>query len=384
MCKCKHAILGIVISLFSFLVSITIIEGIARVYEIINLPPQTHFAFRATQPLPYKNSPYYSTEFIEESFKQPGGWLYPSGTRLILPQNFKGKYFNVLNNERLTVEQPGKFENTVYIIGGSTVYCSEVPDDYTIPSQLQTLFNQKYANRYLVRNLGTTTVASTQELERLKTLTLKPDDIIIFYDGVNDIYQGIYYAKPEETMIERNRNAYDNMPRISKFFFKTSRKLSKKSAFVRIFINPVDIFKIPKHLQNEKEIDLLLNSLRQRFKMNILSANIYTKNANAVFFHFLQPNIFTINNRSEYENTLISNYYLNPNGLEKSFSIGYSILKEVIKEISQQVKSFDISYLLNEREQGEEFYLDACHVNHKANKKIAEKIFDVVKKEIEQ
>ncbi len=117
----------------------------------------------------------------------------------------------VRNGIRVTAFQPEKFENTVYLFGA--IYNAEVPGYLTIASQLQSFFEARYGDRFIVQNYGTSTVTVAQQLERLKTLVLKPKDIVVFYDGANDICQGLFYANPEETIIERDHRAVAEEPR---------------------------------------------------------------------------------------------------------------------------------------------------------------------------
>ena len=67
----------------------------------------------------------------------------------------------------------------MYIFGDSTVYGSEVPDEHTIPSQLQILFNKFYPEKYIVLNYGITSFSSDKQLKMLKTVNdLKQGDIV--------------------------------------------------------------------------------------------------------------------------------------------------------------------------------------------------------------
>jgi lysophospholipase L1-like esterase len=79
---------------------------------------------------------------------------------------------------------------TIYMFGGSTLWGTGAPDSGTIPS----LLAQQYTNagrKVCVRNYGETAWVSTQEvielLLELKHAERKPD-LVIFYDGVNDVY----------------------------------------------------------------------------------------------------------------------------------------------------------------------------------------------------
>ena len=147
--------------------------------------PTNSFDFRMSCPKPYKNAEFFSQEFIRESFFQPGGWNISEKTGDISPKDFSGRYFNTSNGIRKTSFQPEKFENTVYLFGDSTVYGSEVPDEYTIASQLQMLFSEFIPGKYIVMNYGITSFTTDKQLKMLKTVDgLKEGDIVIFYEGI--------------------------------------------------------------------------------------------------------------------------------------------------------------------------------------------------------
>ena len=80
-----------------------------------------HKEFRIQQPEPYINAEYFSKDFINESFAQPGGWLLDKTYGGVKPSNFEGKWINVRNNKRVTINKPGNYLRKIYLFGGSTV-----------------------------------------------------------------------------------------------------------------------------------------------------------------------------------------------------------------------------------------------------------------------
>ena len=369
--------INFLLSVASILFCLLFIEYGARGYVKIFMPPQTLYEHRLASPLPYRSASYYSSEFVEESFRQPGGWQFPQGTRLIIPNEFHGKYFNVVGGKRVTVGQPDAFVNTVYVFGGSTIYNSEVPDSLTIPSVMQRLFSRNYGDRFKVENLGTTTVTTAQQLERLKSIDLKPNDIVIFYDGVNDVLQGVYQANPEETMVETNRRIINEMGVGQRLLFYVFNWLQRRSTFVKIFFDPYT-HEGPRHLKDKALVGELLAGMGKRYQENIMAAASYTAAKDALFFHFLQPQLFSKSGHSEYEKKLMANKYIVHVGTEYSFRAGYKVLKAVHGKLSGVLRDFDVSGVLDEQIQGDEYYLDFCHVEDKANRKIAVSIFDIV------
>ena len=378
----KASVNIIAIELFLVLASVVLcllfVEFGARGYVKMFMPPQTLYDYRLSSPLPYRGASYYSKEFIEESFRQPDGWQFPDGTRLIIPNDFHGKYFNVVDGKRITVGQPDVSENTIYVFGGSTIYNSEVPDDLTIPSFLQRLFSSNYGDRFKVENLGTTTVTTAQQLERLKTINLKPNDIVVFYDGVNDVLQGVYQANPEETMVETNRRIISEMGAGQRLLFYVFNWLQRRSTFVKIFFDPYT-HEGPEHLKDKELVNILLAGMGKRYQGNIMAAASYAAAHDVLFFHFLQPQLFSKNGHSKYEKELMNNKYIVHAGTEYSFRAGYKVLKDVQGKFVSLFPNFDVSNALDDQSQNDEYYLDFCHVEDKANEKIARVIFERIK-----
>ena len=146
------------------------------------------------------NANYFSKDFINETFTQPGKWLLDKEFGGVKPSDYKGKWINVKNNRRVTINEPKNYVSTIYIFGGSTVYNGEVPDNLTIASQLAS--SSANDNLYKVVNMGATSIHSAQQFGRLKSeINLNEGDLVIFYDGVNDVLQRIIYQNRDGYMI---------------------------------------------------------------------------------------------------------------------------------------------------------------------------------------
>lgn len=82
----------------------------------------------------------------------------------------------------------------VWMFGGSTLYGSGVPDWATIPSLLAKELNSTPKRCVAITNFGTEAYNTNQEVlllvEQLKAG--RRPDAVIFYDGVNDSYTGVY------------------------------------------------------------------------------------------------------------------------------------------------------------------------------------------------
>ncbi len=375
----KQLVFRVIVPIFSVIVLLIVLELFTNFYLTAFGLPRRHFEFRKQQPAPYKHAPYFSKDFISEAFRQPQGWQYPKGTRLIIPNDYKGRYFNVADGRRATAFQPEKYESAVYVFGGSTTYSGEVPDTLTVPSQLQLIFNRHYGDKYIVHNYGTTTVTITQQVERLKTVSLKPGDFVVFYDGVNEIYQGIFFADPDEVMFLRDRRIMKKMSFMERFLLTTHRRFSAMSALVRVFLDPIDR-STPTHLSDINLMDQLFLSMISRYKKAIIDAHDYSSKSSATFIHFLQPHLYADDNFSGYEKHLKQNFFIVPRGMEESFRRGYPVLEKAISELPKSIHSYDLTDILNNRPDNVEFFLDSSHVTHQANRIIAENIFNSLNK----
>jgi hypothetical protein len=318
-----------------------------------------HQNFRLTQPAPYQNAPFFSKGFVVESFKQPGGWKIPPGTNLIIPNDFKGHYFTVEGGIRRTTNVPLGATRDIYLFGGSTVYNSEVPDDYTIASYLQRRLVRNGFGSYRVTNLGVTSVSTNQQFERLKNTNISKDDIVVFYDGVNDVVQGVLYGNAGNTIYgnDKSRPSWQ----------KTLSKIADHSVAVR-------------QLLSRMNANYKITNLGSRVRQTVSRYRAHTEGAQEVanahgaqFIHFLQPSLYSLSHRGDYENKLLSLGII-PMQAEEAFLATYPHLVRYVRERSKLgFADFDLTSIFDNVAQP--VYLDFCHVNHNGNEIIADSIF---------
>ncbi|BEI40375.1 hypothetical protein PHIN9_03060 [Polynucleobacter sp. HIN9] len=317
--------------------------------------------FRLSKPEPYAKSPYFSREFIEESFRQPGGWSVPEGTSLIIPNDYSSAHFNISGGIRKTVGTPENYRNTIFIFGGSTIYNSEVPDSLTVASLLQNLINGNKLP-YRVVNYGTTTIDSGQQLERLRReVKITNGDIVIFYDGVNDVLQKVWLKDATKSLSTQALEA--------PYFISLVRKMAEYSAFLRWYDkNYLTLKSYPIDFE-------LINRASKIYLNNLNSAQIFTAKNKGKFIHFLQPNLYTKSPHNLYEIKLL-NWGGNesPVGLRAIFQATYPVFQEMLANTGYSVDLVNIFDNLNYSP-----YLDFCHVTEIGNEVVANAIFETIK-----
>jgi hypothetical protein len=344
---------------------LVVVEGACRL--LVAAQPVETYDFRRSRPAAYRDAPYFSRQFVDESEKHQN-WLYPKGTHLIIPGDYHGVNFNVENGMRRTTDQPPPpYAGRILLIGASTVYNTEVPDAFTIASYLQRQLREGRLTPYAVFNLGATAVNSAQQVERLKTLTLAPHDIVVFFDGASDVVQGVYYANFDDTLIEENRR------RINAFTLRHRTALQELARWSRfadlLYFNMAD--HLPAHLAPGATRDALVGGTVANMRRNILAGAAIAESAGARFLHVLQPTLFTRRHPTAEERRLVGYYLLNPRGVEESFEAAYPALQRMTRELAEQgIPSYDASGALDTI--GETAYLDVWHGNHRAYEAIAQ------------
>jgi hypothetical protein len=251
----------------------------------------------------------------------------------------------------------------------------EVPDSYTFPSSLQRLINQDRSSTKVI-NYGSTTITTRHQLFILRNYAnIQAGDIVLFFYGVNDAVQSLYYKNPKGNMVEENRSILASLPFSQRILHSVWTNFSTTSSFVRRFLNP--------YKPARKEIFIsedLANEFISHYQANITAANEWVSSKSAIFFHFLQPNIYTLKSFTLYESHLVAGGPY-PLELEAVFRIANPLMKSASEALNQSgVRSIDLTSAFDNRQQ--EIFLDFCHVNHYGNGLIARSIFFAIRSEL--
>jgi len=155
------------------------------------------------------NGASWTAQYYREHDSLRVAW-HPYVDYIALP--YRGRYFNV-GADGLRVTSPRKAAAAacrrplrIFLFGGSTVFGYGVRDDYTIPSWLQRMLDEK-SGCAAVYNYGQDGYVSTQELLFLQEQLRKGNvpDLVIFYDGFNDSWVAVQNGEAGTTTDEPYR-----------------------------------------------------------------------------------------------------------------------------------------------------------------------------------
>jgi len=305
--------------------------------------------------------------------------LKPNGFPAFERRNQSCPGFSWKGGLRRTTNQPYLHRNTIFFFGGSTIFGSGSSDEYTIPSVFQRLVNKYMPNTYSVVNHGFTTVIAKQQLAELKQQKLNGGDVVVFYDGANDIWQGVVYEQPGGTIL-----GYNDSNRIRMAINKLKFWLARNSNVYRILMYFRDREGALNRGPCEQTADAVINRNAEnsflRYASVIKEARDYVVGHGGQFWHFLQPSLFSRSSPfSDYEMSLIND---RPSEMipcktyDDAFQKGYMYFASKYRE--RRSLGNDFTNLLDPIKDNREYFYDWTHVSSAANKKIAATMFDVV------
>jgi hypothetical protein len=372
----RRVLTNLGLTLAVIVLAVALVEAAAAFYAhvIAEVPHYDIKQFRLTRPPPYANSPYFSKDFITESLTEPRGWTTPRGEEFVLPNDFSGIWFNIKDGRRVTVGVPPHPLHRLYLFGASTLYCAEVPDQYTVASFLQASLNAAQPGIWEVQNYGVISATTRQQLLRLKTVKVAEGDVVVFYDGPTDL-ERIYNGNARGWVLDDGRKALESYSLAERFILFLNRKLARYSIFVREFVllRP----KRPDVIGNPALVAENLKNTSDAYRANLREAADFAQAHGARFVHFLQPNLYTLASWTAYEERLEKAASRDTPGIGEAYRIGYPALRKIVQDNKEQgMESHDLTGLFDRRPPGDEVYLDMSHLAEIGNLRVAAAIFE--------
>lgn len=283
------------------------------------------------------------------------------------PRAYSGTFNTInANGQRKTLNYNNSLSNPIRIFcfGGSTMYGIGSTDENTIPSILSKLLSKKYPTRnFEVINFGIPGYSRDLESIQLKQELINNNipDIVIFYDGVNEVLTAFQNKRIDFPMNSSKRIMEFNS---SQSYAKKAKLLIKSSYTMRMIR-----FLQKKLLKNRfsDTIDLsqkLATKITDNFRSNLYYSGNLSKAYNYVELNFLQPTIFSKNQLSDYEEIMKKN--------EAYMSSFYDVTyKQIANDsiINNNVSYKDISQIFSTT--NTTIFSDFCHTAEEGNTIVA-------------
>ncbi len=391
--KIKEVIFQIAVILVITAVLFVAVEGIARlVFGPPKLPeaavvggPVVLQGEAAVNSEAYREFPW-AREFVEIAQRNPGPSLQyePFSLWKTLPHESKFKNVGV-DGYRVTVnvEKESCDSNIdIYVFGGSAmVGVGIVRDIDLITSQLSISLSKYYENICIkVYNYASGGFNQGNEfvlLMRLLSAGKRPD-LVIFYDGVNDVYHQVYFGKPHMAfdMFNWLTEIWSGAETLPGFFRRFGRKIADNLTIVSLFVPRSDY-------QWMRAADE--DTLRQRARdvTEFMVGNMQVVRTLGREFGFellfvLQPNLFTKKHLSDEEIYLL-NANVNMESLplvDQAYLLTYDAIRTRFEKDRPCGCFVDLSDAMGETERS--IYVDLVHVSPAGNELVARKLATII------
>lgn len=299
---------------------------------------------------PHQGKKYITPDFHDE-YKHHYRSFKPRNTGLYLvPSGSESGSIIVSDGFRQTVGNPNSVSSTIHVLGGSTTFCAETPNNLTYSSILQAKINIQFKN-VRVLNYGFSGATLPKLVERVELSSVNSQDFIVAYIGINEA------AHLMITERKKILGPFKWLPRFDELVTVLSRKslvlewLKNTTIDRKWEIFDEGIFEV------ERSLDRLIEFSEKRgvFLLLVLQPNLFTKKMYSKYEHELLNHTST-----EFKNCINISY----DKLEKLFFSKKSP-KLVFRTAVSLMDKFEISP-----------FLDTFHVNDEGNAAIADFIFD--------
>ena len=261
--------------------------------------------------------------------------------------DFHSPNYGMCQGVRNTTDVPGVTDiKRLTLLGGSTVLCEEVPDRLTNASFLQRLLNESIQNIRVI-NCGASGATSIDRAQMLMGFsdTLE-GDVVVFYFGDNDSgWIDHRTGKPSQQLVWIAVRA---LKALSEFGLESARWLYGE-------VSPYSFRKFSSAAVAETITSLSV-------------AHEYCQSKGVHMVAILQPNLYTLRTKSQYERQLEKRFSIDMRNLVLD---AYRRYEEWVKETPYAVSA---THIFNNA--AAPVFLDWAHVNARGNEIIAKFIFE--------
>jgi hypothetical protein len=229
---------------------------------------------------------------------------------------FDGRYIHIDDDgRRRTVLSADTDRPRVFMFGGSTMWGTGSRDAYTIPSQVSAALHRRSVHANIV-NFGEIGYVSTQGVLALMLELRKGNvpDVVVFYDGINDVTSAIhngfpgiphneYRRRAEFNLLSRHRADDYNRGFISRYINASATVRIVRSLLYRI--GPKEPVAKVKSVAPHADPDLAAG-VSNAYVNNIEIVQMLAKHNGFTALFYLQPVIFGKSTLSPYEEMQLS------------------------------------------------------------------------------
>lgn len=302
--------------------------------------------------------PYSELEFNKQ-FLSVMGSKKQKAARFEQKKNISSFLINYIDGIRKTsfVQSHQVIGPKIRLFGGSTIDCQEVPDDYTIASQLQEQINSTPPplNNFEVINYGVSGATLNANYQHFRQIDIFKGDICLFFFGANE------REFPSE-------------------FFKT-RRLSGIPKIRQIGdllkrLELISLYRIFEKFLTFDENDPLLNKKVQDAEQILSSINARCQTQEVLFIVILQPLLHTRMPLTKFDR---AKSYYHP---KTSFNFQLFLFEKFVNRLKSKSFFFDGRGIFNETDL--DVYIDWVHTNYLGNKIIADYFYSVIQQQLQK
>lgn len=264
------------------------------------------------------------------------GELDLSNGGYFVARDFHSEQVNIEHHERRTLGTPAHYASTLWMFGSSSLTSLNVSDAETIPSLIQ-----RQLSDVRVVNLAAEAHTVIQMAARLRDIPIRPGDSVVFYIGLMEAYDAAEMANRDSWLCPNLLEAW--LARLA----CPSLGPEAEAAIVR--------------------------AAAEGYGTILKRARLDAKRRGASFTLVLQPSLFS-RPLSAYEQLIA-----------RSTSVSIRDLYPLMWRALVPFVDLDLTHVLDEaRASGEEFYIDAGHVDGRANAEIAAAMLPIVRSTVRE
>jgi len=249
----------------------------------------------------------------------------------------------------------------IWIFGGSTVWGTGARDDFTLPSVLAKLLDEQGMVAE-VSNFGESGYVSTQSLATLLQAlqTRQTPDLVIFYEGVNDVFSAFQSGEAglpqNETHRQKDFRVTDGMNRYLAGFPKVLEGVQRLAT--------------SGSRPDVPEVELLSRQIASVYYNNLKYIAAIGEHQGFAVLGYWQPSVFSKQQLSDEETQIYHASWVRHRDLQLAADLAVNHLFQVEDNFR------DLSPILNA--QARSLFMDFCHLSELGNQYVAEAMLDQV------